>query len=97
MITEQAILTVRAGEEAAFEAAFAQARPIISGMHGFVDLSLSRAIEAPNSYLLLVAWETIEDHTVGFRGSPGYEQWSALLHHFYEPMPTVLHFADVTK
>lgn len=95
MITEHAILAVRAGQEAAFEAAFAQARPIIASMHGFGDLSLARSVESPSQYLLLVAWETIEDHTVGFRGSPQYEQWRALLHQFYEPMPLVEHFVDV--
>jgi heme-degrading monooxygenase HmoA len=95
MITEHAILPVVAGQEAAFEAAFAEARPIISSMPGFVDLSLSRSIEHPNDYLLLVAWDTLEDHTVGFRGSPEYERWRALLHRFYEPFPVVEHFVEV--
>ena len=97
MITEHAILTVKAGQEPAFQAAFAEARPIISGMPGFVELSLSRSMETPNQYLLLVAWETVEAHTVGFRGAPEYQRWSELLHHFYEPMPIVEHFVDVKR
>jgi heme-degrading monooxygenase HmoA len=97
MITEHAILTVRAGQEPAFEIAFAEARPIISSMPGFVDLSLARSMETPNQYLFLVAWDTLEAHTVGFRGSPDYQRWGELLHHFYEPMPAVEHFVDVTK
>jgi heme-degrading monooxygenase HmoA len=96
MITEHAVLTIIPGQESAFEAAFAQARPLILGMPGVIDLSLSRSFETPNQYLLLVAWKTLEDHTVGFRGSPVYEQWRHLLHHFYQPMPTVEHFTDIT-
>jgi len=61
-------------------------------MPGFGSLSLSRSIETPNTYLLLVAWETLEDHTVGFRGSAAYQQWRSLLHRFYEPFPVVEHF-----
>jgi heme-degrading monooxygenase HmoA len=95
VITEHAILPVIAGQEAEFESAFAQARPIISSMAGFVDLSLSRSIESSSDYLLLVRWNTLEDHTVGFRGSAEYQQWRALLHHFYEPFPVVEHFVEV--
>jgi heme-degrading monooxygenase HmoA len=97
MITEHAILSVIPGQEMAFEAAFAEARPIISSMPGFVDLSLSRSLETPDQYLLLVAWNTLEDHTIGFRGSPEYQRWRELLHRFYEPFPTVEHFAEVKE
>ncbi|KIC66602.1 antibiotic biosynthesis monooxygenase [Pseudarthrobacter phenanthrenivorans] len=95
MITEHALLPVLPGRDVEFEAAFELARPIIASMPGFVSLSLSRSIESPGTYLLLVTWETLEDHTVGFRGSPEYQQWRALLHHFYEPFPVVEHFEDV--
>ncbi len=96
MITEHALLPVVAGQEADFEDAFAQARPLISAMPGFRGLSLSRSVESPGVYLLLVEWERIEDHTVGFRGSAEYQQWKALLHHFYSPFPTVEHFTPVS-
>ena len=95
VITEHALLPVLPGRDVEFEAAFELARPIIASMPGFVSLSLSRSIESPGTYLLLVTWETLEDHTVGFRGSPEYQQWRALLHHFYEPFPVVEHFEDV--
>jgi len=95
VITEHAILPVIAGQEVAFEAAFAEARPIISSMPGFVDLSLSRSIESPSEYLLLVRWQSLEDHTVGFRESVDYQRWRELLHHFYEPFPTVEHFVEI--
>lgn len=95
MILEHAILPVIPGREADFERAFAEARPIISGMPGFGSLRLARSHETPNEYLLLVEWESIEHHTVGFRGSPEYARWRELLHEFYEPFPRVEHFVAV--
>jgi heme-degrading monooxygenase HmoA len=95
MILEVALLSVRPGQEEAFESAFAEASPIISSMPGYVEHELQRCIEEPSRYILLVRWETLEDHTVGFRGSPEYQQWKALLHHFYDPFPTVEHFSPV--
>jgi heme-degrading monooxygenase HmoA len=92
MITEHAVLDVIPGKQAAFEAAFTEARPIIAEAKGFRSLRLSKCLERPNRYLLLVEWESLEDHTVGFRGSPGYDQWRQLLHHFYDPFPTVDHY-----
>ena len=95
MILEHALLPVRPGRQSAFEAAFAEAKGIIAAMPGFAGLTLSRCMERPDTYLLLVHWERLEDHTEGFRGSPEYQQWRALLHSFYEPFPTVEHFAAV--
>jgi heme-degrading monooxygenase HmoA len=95
VILEHALLPVKPDEEAAFERAFAQARQIIAGMPGFRGLTLSRCLERPGTYLLLVEWDRLEDHTEGFRGSPAYEDWRALLHHFYEPFPVVEHYATV--
>jgi heme-degrading monooxygenase HmoA len=95
VILEHAILPVIPGREADFEAAFAEAKSIIAGMSGFVDLRLSRSIETQNEYLLLVTWQSVEAHEVGFRGSPEYGRWRALLHGFYEPFPVVEHFAEV--
>ena len=95
MILEVASLQVRAGQESLFEAAFLQAQKIISSMPGFVSHQLQRCLERPNQYLLLVIWQTLEDHEVGFRGSAEYQQWKQLLHHFYEPFPEVLHYRAV--
>lgn len=92
VITEHALLPVKPGLEAEFEAAFAEARPIIASMPGFISLALHRGIESPSTYLLLVEWQTVEHHEVGFRQSPQYQQWRALLHGFYEPFPVVEHF-----
>ena len=92
MILEAAILNIIPGREAEFESAFKQASPIIASMKGYISHQLQHCIEASNRYLLLVQWETLEDHTVGFRGSPEYLEWRKLLHHFYEPFPTVEHY-----
>jgi heme-degrading monooxygenase HmoA len=97
MILELAVLPVKPGQEPEFEAAFEQAKAIISAMPGFRSLTLSRCIERPETYLLLVEWERLEDHTEGFRGSAEYQQWRALLHHFYEPFPAVEHFRPVNR
>ncbi len=92
MILEIATLNVRAGATRDFETAFVQASPIIAGMPGYVSHELQRCLEAGNRYVLLVRWETLEAHTVSFRGSPQYQDWKRLLHHFYDPFPVVEHF-----
>lgn len=97
MIIEQALLRVRPGEEERFVEAIEQAKAIIAGMPGFLGLSVSRGIESPETFLLLVRWERLEDHTIGFRGSPQYAEWKAQLHHFYDPFPVVEHFTPVVE
>lgn len=94
-VLEHALLHVRPGQGEAFEAAMAQALPLIRSQAGCLGVSVTRCVEAPDTYLLLVTWATVEDHETGFRGSADYEQWRALLHHFYDPFPTVTHFASV--
>jgi heme-degrading monooxygenase HmoA len=97
VILEHALLDVRPGEEDAFEHAFGRAKDIIAAMPGFRGLRLSRCLERPSSYLLLVEWDTLKHHTEGFRRSPQYQQWRQLLHHFYEPFPQVEHFSEVDR
>jgi heme-degrading monooxygenase HmoA len=92
VITEHAVLPVRPGQESEFEEAFSVAKPIILGSPGCESLTLSRCLEQPNAYLLLVQWRELDDHVVGFRQSAAYQEWRALLHHFYEPFPVVEHF-----
>jgi len=94
MILETALLNVRPGQEATFESAMTKAKPLIAASPGFISLRVHKCIETPNRYLLLVAWRTLEDHTVGFRGSERYQEWRALLHHFYDPFPTVEHYDE---
>ena len=86
MIIEHALLQVRPGEEAAFELAMANAKPLINASPGFQGIEVRPAAEKPGLYLLLVRWDSIADHRDGFRNSDRYQQWRALLHPFYDPM-----------
>ena len=95
MVLEAAMLNVKAGQEDEFEETFRNASGIISSMPGYVSHQLQRCLEVKGKYLLLVEWERLEDHTIGFRGSPEYQEWRKLLHHFYDPFPTVEHFEEV--
>lgn len=95
MILEVAPLQVKLGQSSAFEAAFAEAQRIIMGMDGYLSHELQRCLEDSQRYILLVRWRDLESHTEGFRNSPEYQQWKALLHHFYEPFPEVLHYESI--
>jgi heme-degrading monooxygenase HmoA len=95
MILEVAMLNVINGKVEEFEQAFKEASVIISGMNGYITHDLQRCIEVQNKYVLLVKWEKLEDHTIGFRQSSEYQKWKQLLHHFYEPFPVVEHFESV--
>lgn len=92
---EHGVLPIRPGSEAEFEAAFAQARPLIAAQPGFLGISMSRSVESPDLYLLLVQWESVEAHTEGFRKSPEFGQWRELLHHFYASPPVIEHFVGI--
>ena len=97
MILEIATLIVRPGQAEGFEEALGQARTIIEASPGFVRLELRRCIESPSRYVLLVTWNSVEDHTVKFRQSEAYQKWRGMLHHFYEQPPTVEHYTEPVK
>ncbi len=94
MILELAILNVRPGQEAEFEAAFPAALPLLAATPGYRRAALRRCVETPNRYVLLVEWDVLEAHTIGFRQGPNYPEWRRRLHHFYDPFPTVEHYAE---
>ena len=95
MILEVAILNVIPKETETFEKAFSKAQEIISSMNGYISHDLQKCIEDKNQYILLVNWETLEAHQIGFRKSEEYQEWKKLLHHFYDPFPTVQHYESV--
>jgi heme-degrading monooxygenase HmoA len=95
MILEVAILQVKPGLGSEFETNFKKASRIISSMKGYINHELQKCLESDHQYILLVRWETLEDHTEGFRGSLEYQEWKRLLHHFYDPFPTVEHYMNV--
>jgi heme-degrading monooxygenase HmoA len=95
MILEAAVLSVRAGQSEAFQLAFRDAQRIIASMPGYLSHELGRCIERPDEFLLLVRWASLDAHEIGFRQSQQYQEWKRLLHHFYEPFPTVAHYTRV--
>ncbi|QNK86270.1 antibiotic biosynthesis monooxygenase [Sporosarcina sp. resist] len=95
MILEAVMLQVKEDMEAEYEEAFRGASEIISSMKGYISHELQRCMEVKRKYLLLVQWDTLEDHTIGFRQSNEYQEWKKKLHKFYDPFPTVEHFEKV--
>ena len=95
MILEVAVLYVKKDQTAQFETDFKTAGQYISSITGYISHSLQKCIEQDNKYILLVNWEKLEDHTIGFRESAAYNHWKALLHHHYDPFPVVEHFQVV--
>ena len=93
MVLEVAVLNIKEGMVPEFEKNFDIASAIIRSMKGYVNHELKKCIEKANQYILLVNWDTLEDHEHGFRKSAEYQDWKKLLHHFYEPFPEVLHYA----
>ncbi|NRD19326.1 antibiotic biosynthesis monooxygenase [Winogradskyella eckloniae] len=95
MILEVAILNIKDNLEKQFEIDFLKAGQYISSIKGYKSHSIKKCIEKKNKYILLVNWETIEDHNIGFRSSEAYKKWKALLHHYYDPFPSVEHYETV--
>ena len=97
MILEVAILKVKNGQEKQFELDFEKAGQFISSIRGYLNHSLKKCIEQDNQYILLVNWEKLENHTIDFRQSFQYLEWKKLLHHYYEPFPTVEHYETIIE
>jgi heme-degrading monooxygenase HmoA len=97
MILELADITIRPGEQAAFDTAVAHGvRSVISKATGFRRASVQKGIESPGRYLLLIEWETLENHTVEFRGSAAFAEWRAIVGPFFFFFLCVEHFTIVS-
>jgi heme-degrading monooxygenase HmoA len=96
MILEVATLTIKSGQESAFEAAFRDASRYIAAAKGYASHELHRCIEQPGKYVLLVRWSTVEDHTVGFKGSADSQAYRSLVYPFYEAPSQAEHFEFVS-
>jgi len=92
MILELAIFNIHPGQETAFEHAFAKARLILAQAKGHLQHELLRSHETPSQYALLVRWERLEDHTVGFRTSQLFVEWRGLLQDYFQTPPEVGHY-----
>lgn len=95
MIREIAQIDVRPGTEAEFENRVAQAKPIFDRAEGCQGAVLWRSVEKPARYRLIVVWETVEHHTVKFRGSPDFQQWRGLVGEYFAAPPEVEHAYEV--
>ena len=92
MVTELALISIRDGSEAQFEQVFPQAEKFLTASRGYISHTLRRSIETPNRYALTVQWQTLEDHMQGFRASPAFTQWRALIGPYFDTPPVVEHF-----
>jgi heme-degrading monooxygenase HmoA len=97
MVWEIAQLDVKPGEESAFEAAVAKAVPLFKSARGCKGMQLHRCVEQPSRYRLVVDWETVEDHTVHFRGSENFQEWRRLVGGFFAAPPAVDHMHCVVN
>lgn len=97
MIYEIARLTIDPARAAAFEAAVAGCAPFFRAAHGCHSMRLEHEIEDPSRYRLVVGWETVEDHMVGFRGSPAFAEWRAAVGPFFAAPPEVVHTQVVAE
>ena len=98
MILEIADIRIRPGQNAAFEEAMEHgARTVIRNAKGFQGYKVNRGIESPQRYVLQIFWDSLEDHTVGFRTSDLFTQWRAIVGPFFATPPSVEHFELVTK
>jgi len=95
MILEVAVLHVKQGLQNKFEQDFTLASKYISSISGYKGHTLRKCVEHENQYILLVDWEDIESHEIGFRKSDVYIKWKELLHDYYDPFPTVEHYETV--
>lgn len=95
MVLEVAILQIKPGQAARFEKDFQLAKQYIAATKGYIRHHLKKCMEKENQYLLLVEWISLEAHETGFRKSPQYEKWKALLHDYYDPFPEVFHYENI--
>ena len=97
MVLEIAQIDVKPGLEAEFEAGVAKAAPLFKRAKGCTSMELQRSVEQPSRYRLFVGWETVEAHTVDFRGSADFQEWRKLVGHCFAAPPDVEHVREVVK
>jgi heme-degrading monooxygenase HmoA len=97
MILEIAQIDVKPGLEAEFETGVGKAAPLFRRAKGCKAMSVQRSVEKPSRYRLFIAWETVENHTVDFRGSEDYQEWRKLVGHCFAAPPEVEHVRETAK
>ncbi len=98
MILELADIRIHAGQQAAFDEAIRRGLDtVICRAKGFRGYKVNKGIESPERYLLMIFWETLENHTVDFRGSPLFAEWRAIVGPFFAAPPQVEHYTLLAK
>lgn len=98
MILELADFRIAPGQQAAFEEAVQRGiNTVVQRAQGFRGAKVNRSIESPERYILQIFWETLEDHTVHFRGGALFVEWRAIVGPFFTAPPVVEHFTLVSK
>jgi heme-degrading monooxygenase HmoA len=98
MILEIADFRVNPGQQAAFEEAIARAaETVASKAQGFRGWKVNHSIESPERYVLMIYWDSVDDHMVGFRQGPLFPQWRAIIGPYFAQPPAVEHFSLVGK
>lgn len=97
MVLEIAQIDIKPGLEAEFETGVDKAAPLFKRAKGCRSLSLQRSVEKPGRYRLFVGWDTVENHTVDFRGSADFQEWRKLVGHCFASPPEVEHVRETLK
>jgi heme-degrading monooxygenase HmoA len=98
MILEIADIRIPPGKNAEFDAAIQRGvETVIGRAQGFRGYKVNRGIESPERYVLMIYWDTLEDHTVRFRGGPLFPEWRAIVGPYFAQPPVVEHFELVVK
>jgi heme-degrading monooxygenase HmoA len=95
MVLEVALIDVHPGREDEFAAAYAKARPILTATPGFQSVRMTRGIESPSRFVLLVEWDSVEAHLENFRATDRFAQWRGLIGPYFAQPPHVEHFTDI--
>lgn len=95
MIVETAVMSVRPGHEDEFVLALGRARSVLAEAQGWRDLRVHRGVERPSTFLLAISWDSLEDHTVRFRGGDLFTRWRAILGPYFAEQPVVEHWAEL--
>ena len=95
MVIERAVIDVNPGDEERFAQALRDASKVVAESRGFRSISAARGVEEPGRFLLLIEWDTLEDHTVGFRGSERFTRWRELIGPYFAAPPAVEHYEPV--
>jgi len=95
MVLEVAIIDIEPGREDDFVAAYSKARPLVVSTPGFRSVRMTRGIESPSRFVLLVEWDTIEAHLENFRATDRFTRWRALIGPYFAQPPHVEHYTDV--